>query len=344
MKSGIKIATYSLIAMLALTSNAFGQANFTETEPNDTMATGNTTPCMNTLDTITGNSIASTGAGLDYFNVVTCAAPLAIYRHRLQITTAGAAGHTGTIRGQGQTAAAAGPWPGPVGTGGGLDSTAAQTTSTLLNGTLPIRTNQWYGFGKAETTKYRVTGGATTTADYVSTLTTTTVTPVDIGSYDPGSILINAKDQGHTTDTEMWVYDSGLNAIAGYGNDDNSLNNGGTGLGLEARLPRTYVAGTYYLALSTFNLANNMGSPSDDDFRTGGMLHTANSITNSSSSATSTNMAFTISDGGGHSLAVANSRASGFEVNWFRFIVTPEPSSLVLLAFGAFGLISRRRR
>lgn len=101
---------------------------------------------MNPGEYIEGTSTSSSGAGLDYFRVKTSLSSLGIYQYRLVLTTTGTAGHIGTIRRQGQTGAAAGTWPGPVGTGNGSE-TAAQTSSTTTN---PPRYVQWYGFGKGE--------------------------------------------------------------------------------------------------------------------------------------------------------------------------------------------------
>ena len=65
-------------------------------------------------------------------------------------------------------------------------------------------------------------------------------------------------------DTELWVYDSTRTAIVDYGNDDTA------GGGAPSRpLTRPYAGGTFHLALSSFNFANNLGSPVDDNFRTG---------------------------------------------------------------------------
>ena len=198
--------------------------DFFELEPNDNKAQANLVSGMAHGDRIIGNSISSTGTGIDTFRVSTAGAALGIYRHRLVLTTSGTAGHIGSIRGTTQTAAppdtmAGIPWDGVVGSATTTD-TAVQTSSTT---TTPARFNQWYGFGTGGEIYYRVTGGAATTADYEATLETTQVTPIDIGTYNEGLVTMDWFNQGHTSDTDMWVYDAGFNAIAGYGNDDNRI-------------------------------------------------------------------------------------------------------------------------
>lgn len=335
------------VAVLALASVAAAQ--FVETEPNDTKATANSINCITAGSTIRGVSTSSTGAGLDYYDINVCAAPLGIYRHRLVITTNGTAGHTGTIRGVSQTASpvdtAAGiPWDGVVGTPGLFTSDAAiQTSSTA---TTPARMNQWYGFGKQERFVYRVAGTSSTTAEYVATMETLPVTAVDIGLYQPGQIAITTFGQGHSSDTDMWVYDGSFNAIRGYGNDDEAsaaISGGpGTGATLQGFFSRMYAPGTYYLAISNFNLSNNQPSPSDDDFRTGSLMDYPDIVVNTSTT-TNVNLAFRITDSAGTTLQVPNTKVGAFDVNWFKFTVVPEPTSLALLGLGALGLIRRRR-
>jgi hypothetical protein len=85
----------------------------------------------------------------------------------------------------------------------------------------PPRHNEWYGFGKAEEIYYRVAGAAATTSPYTVTMETVPVSPVAVaGTFNAGTVTITTEGQGHVTDTEMWVYDSGLNAIPFFGNDD----------------------------------------------------------------------------------------------------------------------------
>lgn len=347
-----KALLFSLAAGAALTASAHAQT-FLETEPNDTRATGNPVVGLSAagnggaFNAIQGNSLAASGVGLDYFAIRTQPLPLGIYRNRLVITTTGTVGHTGTIRSIGQNASAPDtlpgvPWDGVVGTGNFATDGTGQSTSTL---TTPARFNQWYGFGKGEQFNYRVTGTASTTGDYVATMETVPVTPVDLGSFEQGLITMNWNGQGHTTDTDMWVYDSGFNAIAGYGNDDSSLALNGAPIAttsLQSFLARSYAPGVYYIALSNFSLTNNQASPSDDNFRTGAMLDFPDIVINSSTTA-NLNMAFTVQDSVmAAPLAVANTKAAAYDINWFKFTVVPTPSSMALLGLG--GLIAARRR
>jgi hypothetical protein len=338
------LALCAFALTVTLASNAHAVI-FLEGEPNDTKAAANVVSPMNPGDSIQGNSTATTGVGVDYFDVTMGTAPLGIYRNRLVITTAGAAGHTASLRGFGQVAAppdtmAGIPWDGVVGAANTTES-AIQTTSTA---TTPPRFNQWYSFGKGERVTYRINGGTTTTSDYVATLERDPVTPVDIGSYAPGLITLSTFGQGHSSDTDMWVYDASLNPIRGYGNDDESTLAGtpGTGATLQSWLPRDFTPGTYFLALSNFQLTTDQGSPSDDDFRTGQMMEFPNSILNSSTT-TALNLAFQITDSAGTSLAVANTKVGPYDVNWFQFTVTPEPSSLGLAACGLLFFLKRKR-
>ncbi|MCX7992301.1 MAG: PEP-CTERM sorting domain-containing protein [Fimbriimonadales bacterium] len=324
----------SSVAMAALIASA----QYMESEPNDSRAQANYF-FMSPGEWIEGTSTGSTGSELDYFRVQTVSAAPAIYRYRL-ILTSDTAGHTGEIRGQGQTAATPGPWPGPVGTGSGVEG-LVQRSSTTTN---PPRFVQWYGFGRQEQIYYRVFGTSSTTAPYRATLERLEIIPTDLGIFQPGTIAISTIG-GTTLNTELWIYDAGFNAIPGYGNDDESADGGGTGATTQSLLVRQYAPGVYYLALTRFSMANEHGSPCDDDFRTGAMLFPENAGAVLSSAATSspTAIGFTFTDSAG----VHNFSASGigpYEILWYRFEVVPEPSSLLALVAGAVGLLGIRHR
>jgi hypothetical protein len=339
-----RAATVAAVA-LSLAASLSAGAVFPEVEPNDAKAQATPAGPMVAGDMIVGNSIAATGAGLDYFDVTMAPLPVGIYRHRL-VLTSNTVGHTGTIRGLNQVAAppdtlAGIPWDGVVGAPGTTDSTI-QTSSTT---TTPPRFNQWYGFGRPGRMYYRVTGAATTTADYTATLETVPVVAAPIGVYAPGQISISTFNQGHTTDTDFWVYDSNLNAIRGSGNDDESPLGGspGTGASLQSWLSRNYTPGTYYIAMSNFATSNSEPSPSDDDFRTGTLMDFPDVIVNNSTTV-NLNMTFTIADSAGTTLTVPNTKVGPFDINWFTFTVAvPEPASLGFLSLAGLGLVRRRR-
>jgi hypothetical protein len=264
----------------------------------------------------TGTSVAAVNTALtsaDTFLIQTALLPLGIYEHRLTLTTTGTAGHTGTLRGLTQTAGAANP---------GTDATI-QTSSTA---TTPPRSNVWYGFGKGEQIYYRVTGTTSTTVDYVSTLTTTPVTPACFGTHlAPGVINISFRNQGHTTDTDCWVYDSNFDAIATFGNDDSIAGcNGLTGTSVQSCFTRTYAPGTYYLAVSNFQLASNQTAPIDDNFRTGTLLDFPDAVANSSTSA-NLNLTFSFTDGNGVHQVTLN-KGPAYTVRFVKFVVDATPA------------------
>jgi len=298
---------------------------FGEVEPNETKAGATPITFASAGQYIRGNSTGANAtagsASLDQFLVRTPAMPLGLYRNRLTITTGGTAGHTGSIRGLNQTAATAGTWPGAVGVAGTTDS-AVQTSSTA---TTPARMNQWYGFGRQEQVYYRVTGATTTPDNYAATLSVDPVTVTDLGGFATGQITLSTVGQGHTTDTDLWVYDGNFNAVDGFGNDGSSINGGAAANNsTPSFLRRDFAPGTYYLALSNANLSNNKGSPCDDNLRTGLMMDFPDVVANSSTTG-SINVAFAVTDSAGTS-PFAATRPSAYDVLWFRFVVGGAPA------------------
>jgi len=333
-RSSIALACATVVA-LALGAGQVRATDYPEVEPNETKALA-TIPGAALVpgDSLVGNTTGATttsgaATSVDTFLIQTGPLPLGVYRHRLVITSA-TVGHTGTIRATNQVAAAADtlpgiPWNGTVGTIGG---TADNTGQTSVATSTPPRYNQWYGFGKQEQLYYRVAGVAATTANYFATLETVEITPTDIGIFREGLITINMTGQGHTTDTDFWVYDDQLNAITGYGNDDASATLGGAPIAttsLQSWLARTYAPGTYYIAVSNFSFTNNQPAASDDNFRSASIADFPNIALNSSST-TNVNIAFTITDSVG-AVPVPNTKVSQFDVNWFKFTVEPLPTN-----------------
>ena len=216
---------------------------------------------------------------------------------------------------------------------------------TSIASTTPARLSAWYGFGKQEEIYFRVTGTSTTIAPYTATLSTHAIAPdVVPGSFQPGVITITTVGQGHNTDTDLWVYDAGFDAMPTLGNDD--VLNGGT---FQSTLVRAFPPGTYYLALSSYNLCNDQPAPSDDDYTQGNVLDFPDAACDSQPSAASIDLGFSISDGM-TTVPVAAARASPYEITWWRFevgIVGPQVSSCCFgdgtngscpcLNYGSFG-------
>ena len=303
------------VAVALFTQSRASATSFPEIEPNESKAAATVANGLNDGDALTGFcSGATTSPGsnsVDYFRVTLATRPLAIYRHRLTITTFGSAGHAGTLRGLVQTDL-------------GIDTIESQIQVSIAS-TNPPRMNQWYGFGKGESFYYRIGGIPGTTSDYASTLSTDVVMPTAIaGPLSAGQITITTIGQGHTTDTELWVYDANLNALPDFGNDDESAAGGGPGLNLvQSILRRTYAPGVYYLAVSDYNLCNNLVSPPDDQSpRDGPVMDFPNLLVARQNAPTINNVSFTISDSAGHSYPTPAIRPGPYEAAWFTFTVS----------------------
>jgi hypothetical protein len=306
------------------------------------------------LGTSTGTSTTVAGIGsADYFRVGTAAATLGIYRHRLALTTAGTAGHTGSLRGLTVSGGVGGT------TTGTASPTSDATLQTSSSTTTPARFVQWYGFGKGESINYRVTGGTSTTSQYEATLETTSVTAVNLGSFNMGQIDITTFDLAKSptgtatptyTDTEMTLYDSSFNTLAAWNNDD----------WLPASTPHPFHSelhpvlgpGTYYLALSQFNLATNLvtthvneAGPNDSILDYGDAILTSSSTVTHGSPAVPVSLDFSMKDSIMGSPTIYDAAKPGaYGVYWACFEVVPEPASMAVLGLGLLPFLRRRKR
>jgi hypothetical protein len=289
----------SLVVPLAAT-------DFSETEPNQTKAQALSNGAITLsvgdalVGTSTGSSTTTTGlATADTFLMKTASAALGIYQYRLVLTTAGTQGHVATVLGLSQN-------------DGVIDPNADESVVTSTNSTSPPRFVQWYGFGKGEQLYYRVMGTAGTTSAYRSTLERQTIAPIDAGNFQVGNLTITTDFGGSTLDTDLWVYDDNLNPIAGCGNDDCAT-------GSQSTLTRSFAAGTYYLAISEYNVCNNLASPADDAWRNGSVLDFPNAVACSSLSSPLT-IGFRINDSSIHTFSAT--KTDPYQVIWVKFTVS----------------------
>ncbi|MBL8878602.1 MAG: proprotein convertase P-domain-containing protein [Phycisphaerales bacterium] len=254
-------------------------------------------------DTISGATTgASTSSGansLDMFFIQLEPLATNIYRHRLVLTTSGPTGHTAAIMGLPDS-------------GIPTETTTAQVSATT---TSPPRFNQWYGFGRAEKLYYRVTGTPSTTEPYTATLQTTVVNPVAVGTYQAGRIVISTRGRGHSTNTEMFLYDAGLNLLRW--NEDSPT----PATDVQSEIAVELEAGVYYLALSTSSTAIGEARDAFDRATTGTRLDFPGALVRESSTTANVNVAFSITDAIGASPRAA-SLTGPYEVYWATFTVS----------------------
>ncbi|MCY2958854.1 MAG: hypothetical protein NTY35_01720 [Planctomycetota bacterium] len=299
---------------LALSSGVSAQTAYVELEPNSTKAEATVVHCIHSADWLSGTTMgASTTPGspladtADTFRINTCALPLGIYRHRLFINSM-TPGHTGTLCGRNQVDGVIGSLEVPI------QSSFARTT--------PARFNEWYGFGRAEEVYYRIEGTPATTAPYSVVLSSNIVTPVDFPQVlTEGMLTISTTGEGHATNTDLWVYDSALLPLFTFGNDDAS-----GPPSAQSSLTRMFSAGTYYLAITDYNLASNQASPVDDANRNGNVFDFPDVLA-SGSSLPGADLTFSITDFA-RSNQMHLAKTGPYDVLWVRFVVMPHGYSM----------------
>ena len=286
---------------------------FTEIEPNDLTYPSNLvsgfTPGESIVGNTTGAVVTAGPTSLDAYKITVDAAAPGIYKNQITLTTTGTAGHAQTIRGLVQASQGA-SLPGMIAQ---ASDYAPQAVVLQTGATTPARFVQWYGFGKGESLYYRVTGTASTTGDYTATLSSTPVAPIVVTpDLYAGSVVITRS--GHTNSVDMWLYDSNLDPIPGAGNAGNNT------------LTRTLTPGTYYLAVSNSNTANNLVSPADDSTRTGSVLDFPGMAINSSAT-TVANLAMNFASPGSSAVGIG-AKTAAFDIVWYQFnvVIAPIPT------------------
>jgi hypothetical protein len=299
MKRTRSLNTLVLCTAAGLATSALAQTNYVEVEPNDNKSIANLVtlaPGDSVSGMTTGTSTTIPGDGsADYFLVKTTPAAPGIYRHRLTLSNT-TAGNVASIQGLTQS--------------GGIinltSDTAAQT------GRIPVGTTDrivtWYGFGKEEQIFYRVTGLASTTGTYTAVLSTEPVMAYEITTpFQAGPITID-RGLASTMDADFWVYDGDFNAIPTFGNDEPNI------------LNRDFYAGTYYLAWTNWNFANDQPAAFDDTYKSGTVIDFPNAALNNSTTLVA-NAGLRITDlAGPQQFALAKNEPH--EIIWVKFTVT----------------------
>jgi hypothetical protein len=295
----------SSILLTALSARA--QTTFPEVEPNGQKFEATPVAGMVAGDTITGSSTgSSTMAGnallntADTFRVQTAAAPLAIYRHTLAVTTSGPSGYTGRLLGLMQLNGVILP---------------TETTFQFSSNGPALNESTWYGFGKQEQMYYRVIGTAATTSAYTATLTTSTIAPLAIGgTFAPGPVTVTTVGQGHNSDTEIYVYDSTLTPVP-LGHND-----GLSGFGTVSSVTLTLAPGTYYAAVSSYNTANDQSDLNPTEVNDDETVLDFPDVIANNLGLTPYNVSFAVTDGT-TTAHVPVLQSQAFEIVWATFIV-----------------------
>jgi hypothetical protein len=326
-------ACAALLALAGLANVSLAQYSEDETpggaSGNSTRATANPIPpspsgaglqpgqTISGTTTGTGSTNAVTSA--DFFDIRVDTAPLAIYKNRVTITSTNTGSYSGGLRGYTQT-------------NGVISTTDAQVT--LIPSASSPKYAQWYGFGRGEHAILQLTGLSTTPNPYTITYTRETVTPTVVSgvTFSQGAITVKTTDQAYSTNTEFFVYDANLNPVVptpdtAFNNDDNTVAGGGTGSGSKSIATRNLTPGDYYVAISTFNLANNIAAPTDERTRSSPVWSGPDAI---STSATAVgDVSFTISDAAGNSATVPATKADLLDIVWVKFTVGAQTNTIV---------------
>src|SRR5687768_8474899 len=314
-----------LSALIWLSPPAIAQR--TEVEPNDSKAEATLIPNLQSGETFTGFQLSGTPDGSrDYFRVQTAPAPLGIYRHRLRTVTPDGQFNLGHHY----------PYIRGIRFENGVVTGMEDPAQT---GVRPgDRYNDYYAFGKGESLYFRIDHAALPGAEigeYRVTLTSSPVTPVNLGVFIPGTITIDTRQRarnisGGQHNTDLWIYDAQLDAIPDYGNDTST---DGAPFNPGAKLTRAYQPGTYFMALAAYDLINDQVNPPDDPSRlVGTVLDFPDAVLSSyeaNGSQAGSDLDFGVTDSAGTREFSAVKPDSVYGVYWARFqVASPGDANL----------------
>jgi hypothetical protein len=308
-------ALLALLACSGMASTAMGVA-FPEVEGNGTKGTANLFSMVGG-DTITGTA-GSTTSDPDYFRIRTSFGTPGIYLNTLTSSTSLVNMH---IR--------------------GVNMGFVAGDANFGSARSPVK---WYTVGSTGDNYVRAARGSSGSTSYTLTLAQTPITPTNAGSFSPGSIAISANLTG---DSELYLFDSNFNQIAG--NDNRSFTD------TRALITQTLAAGTYYIAVGSgdsagqtpYNTSDPLSpyysvgtnAPTQIDPFFGGGIPLSTYARGENIARSATDYGITINGG---SLIQATNGLGGLEMAFYTFEVIPSPSSLALLGLG--GLVATRRR
>jgi len=142
------------------------------------------------------------------------------------------------------------------------------------------------------------------------------VTPIALaGTFNPGSVTVSSLGQGHNTDTEIYVYDGALNPIP-LGHQDDPI---GT-VASPSTVTLTLAAGTYYVAIADWNLANNQTDLSPTEQADNDPLLDFPNVMANNTVGLNVNVQFSVTEGTTTTVVPAL-RANPFEIVWSTFTV-----------------------
>src|SRR5262249_55801837 len=140
-------------------------------------------------------------------------------------------------------------------------------TQTSAVTTSPPRSNIWYSFGKGERIYYRISGTPTTTAPHKVTYSRTAALPTLVATtFNPRPITVSSA-RTTTTNSDLVNVDRTFTILNGFTNDDTS-----PGFSQQSTLTRTFPVGTYYVGITSFDLAQKSPAPTDDANPQGNLL------------------------------------------------------------------------
>jgi hypothetical protein len=316
------------------------------TDNNDSSAASNAG--AGPLDMAPGDQIAGASSGqntsggglgtLDYWQIHPVGSdrnPLPtgfIYKHTLTLNSTGNGGG-GNIPALTQRIAAVGTFQ--------FDNHFSSETTTVSDavsgtGNPPFALHQigWYGFGGATgTIKVRVLGPSNPVSMYTFTLTTVVVTtatnpalatPMIDGGFQQGGLMTFSTVGETTTDTDMWIFDSNLNPIPGWGSDDvaNPIDHSV----LQSEVKKDVLtSGFYYIALTDYNLHTSELTPLGDRFQSkqayGPTYPGIVSGMNVSNSPAPMDVSFKIIDGLGNTHHYTATKLNSYDVVWTKIFV-----------------------